>query len=120
MAIDGSMVGIGLLEQPLEVKVKDGVLQSIQGKEAEKLEILLRNRNNATLCELGIGTNYAARLIGVILEDEKAYQTVHIAFGTNVGFGGNNQADCHMDGIIKNPTLYLDDKLVMLDGVFQI
>ena len=22
-----------------------------------------------------------------------------------------------MDGIIKNPTLYLDDKLVMLDGV---
>ena len=48
------------------------------------------------------------------------YQTVHIAFGTNVGFGGNNQADCHMDGIIKNPTLYLDDKLVMLDGVFQI
>ena len=120
MVIDGSMVGIGLLEQPLEVKVKDGVLQSIQGKEAEKLEILLRNRNNATLCELGIGTNYAARLSGVILEDEKAYQTVHIAFGTNVGFGGNNQADCHMDGIIKNPTLYLDDKLVMLDGVFQI
>ena len=120
MVIDGSMVGIGLLEQPLEVKVKDGVLQSIQGKEAEKLEILLRNKNNATLCELGIGTNYAARLIGVILEDEKAYQTVHIAFGTNVGFGGNNQADCHMDGIIKNPTLYLDDKLVMLDGVFQI
>ena len=102
------------------MKVNDGVPQSIQGKEAEKLEILLRNRNNATLCELGIGTNYAARLIGVILEDEKAYQTVHIAFGTNVGFGGNNQADCHMDGIIKNPTLYLDDKLVMLDGVFQI
>ena len=49
MVIDGSMVGIGLLEQPLEVKVKDGVLQSIQGKEAEKLEILLRNKNNA-LC----------------------------------------------------------------------
>ena len=45
MVIDGSMVGIGLLEQPLEVKVKDGVLQSIQGKEAEKLEILLRNKN---------------------------------------------------------------------------
>ncbi len=42
-----------------------------------------------------------------------------LPFGTNVGFGGNNQADCHMDGIIKNPTLYLDDKLVMLDGVFR-
>ena len=62
----------------------------------------------------------AARLIGVILEDEKAYHTVHIAFGTNVGFGGANQADCHMDGVIRNPTLYLDDILVMKDGEFQI
>lgn len=120
MVIDGSMVGIGLLEEPLEVEVKNGILQSIQGKDAEKLKILSKTINNGTLCELGIGTNYAARLIGIILEDEKAYQTVHIAFGTNVGFGGNNQADCHMDGIIKNPSLYLDDKLVMLDGVFQI
>ncbi|WP_449290941.1 aminopeptidase [Oscillibacter ruminantium] len=120
MLIDGSMVGVGLLEEPLEVEVKNGILQSIRGKDAEKLSILLKNSNNGTLCELGIGTNYAARLIGIILEDEKAYHTVHIAFGTNVGFGGSNQADCHMDGIIKNPTLYLDDKLVMLDGVFQI
>lgn len=120
MVIDGSMVGIGLLKAPLVVEVRDGILQNIRGEEVEKLDILLKKRNNATLCELGIGTNYAARLIGVILEDEKAYQTVHIAFGTNVGFGGNNQADCHIDGIIKNPTLYLDDQLVLRNGVFQI
>ena len=117
---NGSMVGIGLLESPLQVQVKDGKLQSIQGAEAEKVGFLLNNERNATLCELGIGTNYAARLTGVILEDEKAYQTVHIAFGTNIGFGGTNKADCHIDGIIKNPTLYLDDVLVLKDGAFQI
>ena len=120
MVIDGSMVGIGLLESPLLVQVKDGKLQSIQGADAEKVGFLLNNERNATLCELGIGTNYAARLTGVILEDEKAYQTVHIAFGTNIGFGGMNKADCHIDGIIKNPTLYLDDVLVLKDGTFQI
>ena len=120
MVIDGSMVGIGLLDSPLEVRVQDGKLVSIQGKDAEKVSILLKTPQNATLCELGIGTNYAARLIGVILEDEKAYHTVHIAFGTNVGFGGTNQADCHIDGIIRNPTLYLDDVLVLNDGDFQI
>jgi aminopeptidase len=120
MVIDGSMVGVGLLTSPLTVTLKDGKLQSIEGKDADKLEILLRNEHNRTLCELGIGTNYAARLIGVILEDEKAYHTVHIAFGTNDGFGGTNKADCHMDGIIKNPTLYLDDLLVMKDGEFTI
>ena len=120
MVIDGSMVGIGLLNSPLVVQVEDGKLVSIQGEDAEKVSILLKNPQNATLCELGIGTNYAARLIGVILEDEKAYHTVHIAFGTNVGFGGTNQADCHIDGIIRNPTLYLDDVLVLKDGDFQI
>ena len=120
MVIDGTMVGVGLLSSPLTVTVKDGKLQSITGADAGKLDILLQNENNATLCELGIGTNYAARLIGVILEDEKAFHTVHIAFGTNTGFGGINQADCHMDGIIKNPTLYLDDILVMKNGDFQI
>lgn len=35
MVIDGSVVGIGLLKEPLEVEVKNGVLQSIRGKEAE-------------------------------------------------------------------------------------
>lgn len=120
MVIDGSMVGVGLLSSPLTVTVKDGKLQSITGADAGKLDILLENERNSTLCELGIGTNYAARLIGIILEDEKAFHTVHIAFGTNTGFGGVNQAGCHMDGIIKNPTLYLDNILVMKDGDFQI
>ena len=120
MVIDGSMVGVGLLSSPLTVTVKDGRLQSITGADADKLGILLENENNATLCELGIGTNYAARLTGIILEDEKAYHTVHIAFGTNIGFGGTNKAGCHMDGIIKDPTLYLDDVLVLKDGEFQI
>ena len=120
MLIDGSMVGVGLLSSPLTVTVKNGKLQSIEGADADKLSILLRNESNRTLCELGIGTNYAAQLIGVILEDEKAYHTVHIAFGTNSGFGGTNKADCHMDGIIKDPTLYLDEQLVMKDGEFMI
>ena len=79
---------------------------------------LLKNETNGTLCELGIGTNEAAILNGIILEDEKVYGTVHIAFGTNTSFGGKNKAECHMDGIILKPTLYLDDVLVIKEGVF--
>lgn len=120
MLIDGSVVGVGLLESPLTVKVENGILISLDGSDTSKLGILLKNINNATLCELGVGTNYAAKFTGVILEDEKAYHTLHIAFGTNIGFGGLNKADCHIDGIIKNPTLYLDDILVIKDGEFTI
>lgn len=118
MIIDGSMVGIGKLNAPLHVTVKDGKLRSVEGPESERLSILLENDANATLCELGIGTNEAAILSGVILEDEKVYGTVHIAFGTNISFGGVNKAGCHMDGIILKPTLYLDEKKVIEKGEF--
>lgn len=120
MVIDGSMVGLGKLDAPLRVRVEGGKLKEITGPGAEKLGVLLANDRNATLCELGIGTNHAARVTGIILEDEKAYHTVHIAFGTNIGFQGTNKADCHMDGVILNPTLYLDDQLILKDGEFVI
>ena len=120
MIIDGSMVGLGKLDAPLRIRVENGKLREITGPRSEELGILLANERNATLCELGIGTNYAARVTGIILEDEKAYHTVHVAFGTNIGFQGTNKADCHMDGIILNPTLYLDDQLILKDGEFVI
>ena len=116
MIIDGSMVGVGLLKSPLYVELKDGKLVKLEGEDSDKLKILFDNDNNSTIGELGIGTNPAARLTGVILEDEKIYGTVHIAFGTNISFGGTNKADCHLDGIIIDPTLYLDDQLVMENG----
>lgn len=118
--VDGSMVGIGKLDSPLHFVIKDGKIVSIEGEKSEMLDILLKNDNNRTVAELGIGTNEAAILNGIILEDEKVYGTVHVAFGTNTSFGGVNKADCHMDGIILKPTLYLDDLLVIKDGVFQV
>ena len=120
MVVDGSMVGIGKLDEPLYVTVDNGKLTSVRGAGSEKLDVLLENERNATLCELGIGTNKEALLCGVILEDEKVWGTVHIAFGTNTSFGGTNKADCHMDGIILKPDLYLDDLLVLKNGEFVI
>lgn len=120
MMIDGSMVGIGKLDSPLHVKIKNGKVQEITGEKSELLSLLLESDNNATLGELGIGTNEKAILSGIILEDEKVFGTVHIAFGTNTSFGGTNKAACHMDGIILKPTLYLDDILVIKEGTFVI
>lgn len=120
MIVDGSMVGIGKLDSPLHMVISDGKLRSVTGEKSENLDVLLKNETNGTLCELGIGTNEAAVLNGIILEDEKVYGTVHIAFGTNTSFGGVNKAECHMDGIILRPTLYLDDVKVIEDGVFLV
>lgn len=124
MAIDGSMVGVGVLDNPLVVTVESGRLVMVEGENdngayANQLAVLLEKPENGVVAELGIGTNEAALLCGIILEDEKLYGTVHIAFGTNTSFGGENKADCHYDGIILKPTLYLDDRCVIDRGVFQ-
>lgn len=125
MVIDGSMVGIGRLGDgaPMTVHLENGRLASIEGGDregpyAERLSVLFERPENGTIAELGIGTNEAAQLTGNILEDEKIYGTVHIAFGTNASFGGATKADCHLDGIILAPTLYLDDELVIDRGTF--
>jgi leucyl aminopeptidase (aminopeptidase T) len=119
MVIDGSMVGVGKLTSPLTVHLADGRLTKIEGAQADKLDILFAQPENGVLCELGIGTNDAAILCGVILEDEKVYGTVHIAFGTNTSFGGTNKAGCHMDGVITKPTLLLDGAPVLVNGEFK-
>ncbi|MCS7099138.1 MAG: hypothetical protein RMH84_02530 [Sulfolobales archaeon] len=68
------------------------------------------------LGEFGIGTNPGARISGIVLEDEKALGTVHIALGSNFDFGGRVKAPIHLDGVIRNPDVYVDNKLVMRSG----
>ena len=117
--IDGSMEGMGLLHQPVAAQIEGGVLRSLTGDDG-KLGVLFEKEVNGIVGELGIGTNPAAILCGNILEDEKAWGTVHIAFGSNTSFGGTNKADCHMDGIILKPDLYLDEEKLMEKGRFLI
>ena len=119
VVIDGSMVPIGKLEHPILAVIEEGGLTELDSEGClDELDILFERAENGMVAELGIGTNEAAQLCGIILEDEKLFGTVHVAFGTNTSFGGTNKADCHFDGIILKPTLYLDDTLVIDKGDF--
>lgn len=67
------------------------------------------------LAELGIGTNLGVTdLVGSVLLDEKAAGTVHIAFGDDAGIGGDTEAPIHMDGILTEPTVYVDGEAIEL------
>ncbi|MCX7788333.1 MAG: aminopeptidase [Spirochaetes bacterium] len=119
--IDGSLAEYGKLRGPLEVVIHKGLAMEFKGSEAEWLQRILGDREEArNVGELGIGTNNKARLTGIILEDEKVYGTVHIAFGTNSGFGGKVSAGVHIDGIILKPNLWVDDRLILKNGEFVI
>ena len=122
--IDGAMAGgIGLVKKEIKVIVKNGLaVEFIGGQEAKTLEKLLKPKGKPgrNIAEFGIGTNYKAKLTGLILEDEKVMGTIHIAFGTNASFGGKVDAGIHLDGLINNPTVEVDGKIIMKEGKFLI
>jgi len=49
-----------------------------------------------------------------VLEDEKVRGTVHIALGDNSTLGGDVIAGIHLDGIIREPELFLDGEEFIL------
>jgi len=118
--VDGSMAGLGLIKNAnISIKVKDGYATEIKGgvlarKLAKQLDDVGKDARN--IAEFGIGTNDSAKLSGVLLEDEKVMGTIHIALGNNVSMGGNVNVPIHLDGVIKKPTVYLDDEVLMKEG----
>lgn len=123
VAVDGSMAGVGMIKEPIRIVVKDGYATEITGgAEAKRLRELLEphGKDAYTVAEFGIGTNDKAILTGKILEDEKVMGTIHIAFGDNKSMGGTVRVASHLDGLIKVPTVWFDDELIMKEGKFVI
>jgi len=120
--VDGSVAGFGRMHHPVIVFVKDGFVKKItDGKKPPEIEKALDSvgKNGRNIAEFGIGVNRNAKVTGVVLEDEKAYGTCHIAFGNNIGFGGKVNVPLHIDCVINAPTIYFDDTRVMKDGKFD-
>ncbi len=71
----------------------------------------------SSLAEIGVGTNPAVeRLTGNMLLDEKATGTAHIALGSNTFMGGTIDASIHCDLVAREPTIRIDDKVVVERG----
>ncbi len=123
VVVDGSMASVGMVNEPITIHVKDGYATEITGGvEAQKFIALLEphGKDARTVAELGIGTNDKAILSGKIIEDEKVMGTIHIAFGDNKSMGGSVRVASHLDGLIKEPTVWFDDLMIMKDGSFTI
>jgi leucyl aminopeptidase (aminopeptidase T) len=121
LLVGGSIAGVGRLSELVLLKISEGMLASASGQEGERLlDLLDRFPKGRNVAELGVGTNDRARLTGVTLEDEKIYGTIHIAFGSNDTFGGTVAAGVHLDAVVLEPELYLDDRLVVGQGRVRI
>jgi leucyl aminopeptidase (aminopeptidase T) len=123
LVVDGSMAGVGLIQEPIKIKVENGLATEITGgEEAKKLNALMEKHGQKArnIAELGIGLNDQAKITGVVLEDEKALGTIHIALGDNSTFGGTVEVDSHLDGIVLNPTVTVDGEVIIENGKLQL
>lgn len=80
------------------------------------------DENSDRLGEFAIGTNIGlTELIGNLLQDEK-FPGVHIALGDAYKFktGAEWESNAHNDGVLRNPTIIVDGKIIMENGKFLI
>src|SRR5690606_33944563 len=86
-------LGIGVLTEPVTLKVEDGRVVSITGGEAaDRVRAAWESMNDPDvyhLAEIGIGMNPECRLTGRMLDDEGVASTCHFGIGTSNTLGGD-------------------------------
>ena len=118
LVVDGSIAGLGLVVDPVELVVEAGHLTSARGGHGMALMELLTEHGEAgtNVAELGIGTNEKAILTGNVLEDEKILGTCHVAFGASAAIGGTVQVPVHLDCVVLKPDVSVDGEPLVRAG----
>lgn len=117
--VDGPCAVVGKPETPIRIVVDDGRVIRIEGEgvAADQMRDIVASVENAdNVAEFGIGLNPASRPEGKFQEVKKRRGQVHIAIGDNVYYGGSTQSNVHMDLVLTDPTVHLDDRLVVDRG----
>ena len=122
LVVDGSIAGVGLLETPVSLTVREGHLVEATGSDGAALMDLLtvHGEDGTNVAELGIGTNEEAVLTGNILEDEKILGSAHVAFGASAAIGGTVQLPVHLDCVLLEPTVEIDGETIVDSGELVI
>lgn len=123
IVFDYSVDNVGLLEAPIGLVIEGGTVVEIRGeKQADELRELLddADENARNIAEFAIGTNPDARLVGNLAEDKKRLGTVHFAVGDDESLGGSVRSNIHLDGVVLEPSVWLDDEQFLKDGTADV
>jgi aminopeptidase len=130
VVFDASIGDIGMLRHSLKVHLKNGKITKFESDDPDLVkritELSSVDEEAMIIGELGIGINPGARITGNMLEDEKAINTAHIAFGNNEDFpgGGKNRSKIHRDSLFYKPNIEVfydsgqGSRMLMKEGKF--
>ncbi len=121
LLIDGTIIGVGRVNRPVMCVIQRGRLTDLADDKAYPIlrHKLSMDENANILCELGLGTNPKAKLVGGA-EDERVRGTIFVGFGDNTLFGGKVTSRSHVDVTLLKGTLILDGEPMVETGQILI
>ena len=114
----------GVVEKPFQARFERGrIVEISEGKDAERLKGFLNFSENGarTLAELGINSNQRIprNLTGTRIDMAIAGH-VHLGLGRKDYIGGNAGGLTHLDLLVREATLFLNEEMVLKDGKVYI
>ncbi len=120
VVIDGPIFNFRQPDTPIRMSIQNSQVISIDDGDKDIVEGLREMLSNVPnfnwLAEIAVGLNPCSLKNGSFPEEKKARGNMHIALGDNVYYGGSNSCPVHMDLILKNCTMTLDDKVILDHG----
>ncbi len=106
----------------LELRCETGIAEPVDALEG--FDIFMAQWDMATgdknrLGQMGIGLNSEVRPpTGFRLTDQKIFGTVHLSLGTNEIMGGKNRSSLYWTMLLLQPTIIIDEMLILDKGRF--
>ena len=124
VVVDGDLLfmGRGPLPEPVVLHIVDGQVRGIEGAERGRLTTMLERCQDdrmTNLAEVSVAFNPAGTICSVPMETESARGTAHVALGNSIAYGGVVNAVAHLDCVMRDATLELDGRAVMIEGAIQ-
>lgn len=123
VVVDGPIAHVGQPDSPITLQVEGGRITAVSGdcRQADELRHIITTIPNAdNIAEIGIGLNPDSRRNGDFEEEKKARGNVHVAIGDNVFYGGDVRCNVHMDMVLYQPTVRLNDRVVVEMGQVRL
>ncbi|MBT8396814.1 MAG: aminopeptidase [Gemmatimonadetes bacterium] len=123
LVVDGSIpyYGVGVIRDTVEFVIEDGFVTSISGgDQARFLSDLLSDQDDRwvyNVAQFAFGLNpLCTEFTGEMLNDEGVNGTIHLGIGTSANLGGTVSAKTHFDAITREPTVWIDEEIVVREG----
>lgn len=109
---------MGFRKEPLKARIRGGRIVDVEGGAEARTFASMLDEGDAgarTIAEFAVGTNRWC-VLHRIREAKKAWGTAHVGIGNNLTLNGKSASGVHMDIVVLEPTVTVDDVVVVERG----